>query len=557
MEYQVSARKHRPMSFAEVSGQPHVVRTLTNALSSGRPAHAYLFSGMRGIGKTTMARILAKALNCEQGPTATPCLKCPSCVEIGRGGSFDVMEIDGASSNSVDDIREMRETVKTSPARDHYRVYIIDEVHMLSSAAFNALLKTLEEPPSHVVFIFATTESHKIPQTILSRCQHFTFRRISRREVMDQLQRVAKAEGITIDERSLSALARASDGSMRDALSLLDQAVAFGGKKVTSDQLLALLGSVPGELLHAVLRAVWDQDAARALRALAEVQDRGSDLRQFCGELVEYARNMLVAKIVPDGDDLIELAPEEQAEIKADAARLALEQIQDLSKIFLQAEEGIRTSVHPWFVVEMAVVKASRLGKDQSSGTRVEVFPQHRPTPPVKPTGATEVRHVSGSPSMKPATLPPHTLQSASANVPGEPISLDWEAVVSRVNADRPNIGAFLENSAMIRIEGDMVTVGCPSSTMMMLKEEYQKHIGDACNAVSGRVLRVKFVRLDGAGSAKTVSEIQSARDAATDHRLREEALANPLVKEALAVFTGEIKEVRRRPAVPQDRKPD
>jgi DNA polymerase-3 subunit gamma/tau len=251
MDYQVSARKHRPMSFAEVTGQAHVVRTLTNALTSGRTAHAYLFSGMRGVGKTTMARILAKALNCEKGPTSTPCLTCASCREIGAGTSFDVMEIDGASSNSVDDVREMRETIKTAPARGRYRVYIIDEVHMLSTAAFNALLKTLEEPPGHVVFVFATTVSLKIPQTILSRCQHFTFRRIPRRDVIDQLKRVAAAEGIAIDERSLSALARASEGSLRDALSLLDQAVAFGGKQVAADDLVILLGSVPHELLRA------------------------------------------------------------------------------------------------------------------------------------------------------------------------------------------------------------------------------------------------------------------------------------------------------------------
>src|SRR5436309_3020402 len=223
MEYQVSARKHRPMTFAEVTGQTPVVRTLTNALASGRTAHAYLFSGMRGVGKTTMARILAKALNCEKGPTPTPCLACASCREIGAGMSFDVMEIDGASSNSVDDVREMRETVKTAPAYGRYRVYIIDEVHMLSTAAFNALLKTLEEPPAHVVFVFATTEAHKIPQTILSRCQHFTFRRISRLEIVDQLRRVAQGEGIAVDDRSLGMLARAADGSMRDALSLLDQ----------------------------------------------------------------------------------------------------------------------------------------------------------------------------------------------------------------------------------------------------------------------------------------------------------------------------------------------
>ena len=370
MDYQVSARKHRPMTFDEVSGQPHVVRTLTNALTSGRTAHAYLFSGMRGVGKTTMARILAKALNCDHGPTAKPCLTCPSCTEISQGSAFDVMEIDGASSNSVDDVRDMRETIRTAPARDRYRIYIIDEVHMLSTAAFNALLKTLEEPPAHVVFVFATTECHKIPATILSRCQHFTFRPISRREIADQLRRVARGEGIAVDDQVLNLLARAADGSMRDALCLLDQAVAFGGKQVRGDDLMALLGAVSRDSLRKLVTAILEQDPAGALRAVAAIQDSGSDLRQFCSELMEHIRNILVAKMVPDADDLIELAPEELAETKADAARLSLEHVQELFRIFHQTEESLRSSQHPWFLLEMAVVRASRLaGEPTGSGS--------------------------------------------------------------------------------------------------------------------------------------------------------------------------------------------
>ena len=229
MDYQVSARKYRPGTFDDVIGQPHVVQTLVNSINTKRIAHAYLFSGTRGVGKTTVARILAKALNCEQGPTGTPCATCVNCLEIAQGTSVDVIEIDGASNTSVDDVREIRENVKFTPFRGKYRIYIIDEVHMLSNSAFNALLKTLEEPPSHVVFIFATTEIHKIPATILSRCQHYNFRRIVRTEIMERLRHVAKQDGITIEDRSLAALARASEGSMRDGLSLLDQAVAFGG----------------------------------------------------------------------------------------------------------------------------------------------------------------------------------------------------------------------------------------------------------------------------------------------------------------------------------------
>src|SRR5437879_5788139 len=442
MEYQVSARKHRPMTFAEVTGQTHVVRTLTNALASGRTAHAYLFSGMRGVGKTTMARILAKALNCEKGPTPTPCLACASCREIGAGMSFDVMEIDGASSNSVDDVREMRETVKTAPAHGRYRVYIIDEVHMLSTAAFNALLKTLEEPPAHVVLVFATTEAHKVPPTILSRCQHFTFRRIPRREVVDTHKRVTAAEGITIDDRSLSALARASDGSLRDALSLLDQAVAFGGKRVEAEQLMILLGAVPHELLRGALEAILARDAAGALKALAAVQDHGSDVRQFCGELMEHVRNLLVARIVPDAGDLIELGPEEQAEIKADAARLTVDHIQELFRVFLQAEDGIRASQYPWFVVEMAAVRACRVGQAQAAPARPET--RVAPVPPkVAPQAAPPSRASEPGPASAPRTEQPQPIREAtpSPSARQEPGKLDWEAGVGRGRAERPNTG--------------------------------------------------------------------------------------------------------------------
>jgi DNA polymerase-3 subunit gamma/tau len=538
MDYQVSARKHRPLTFTEVTGQEHVVRTLTNALASGRTAHAYLFSGMRGVGKTTMARILAKALNCEKGPTPDPCLRCESCREIGAGTSFDVMEIDGASSNSVDDVREMRETVKTAPARGRYRVYIIDEVHMLSTAAFNALLKTLEEPPGHVVFVFATTESHKIPQTILSRCQHFTFRRIARREVIETLKRVAQAEGISIDDRSLGALARASDGSMRDALSLLDQAVAFGGKRVAADDLMTLLGSVPHELLRGVIEAVLARGAAGALRSLAVVQDYGCDVRQFCGELMEHVRNLLVAKVVAEADDLIELGPEEQAEVKADAARLSLEHIQELFRIFLEAEDGIRTSQHPWYVVEMAVVRACRVGSEQAGA------------PPARPDAKSGRAAPPVPTSVTPPTASVTPTAPPTAAVASEPVALAWDEVVARVQAERPNIGAFLEDSALVGIADDVVTVGFPPSagvSMKMVQQEASlRAVTDACAALAGRRVRVRLVTLDGGTQTPTVADLRREREARTERRLRDEALANPLVREVLSVFGGEVKDVRR-----------
>ena len=618
MDYQVSARKHRPMTFDEVSGQPHVVRTLTNALTSGRTAHAYLFSGMRGVGKTTMARILAKALNCDQGPTARPCLTCPSCVEISRGSSFDVMEIDGASSNSVDDVREMRETIRTAPARDSYRIYIIDEVHMLSTAAFNALLKTLEEPPAHVVFVFATTECHKIPATILSRCQHFTFRPISRREIADQLRRVARGEGIAVDDQVLVLLARTADGSMRDALCLLDQAVAFGGKEVRGHDLMALLGAVSRDSLRKLVTAILDHDPARALRAVAGIQDSGSDLRQFCSELMEHIRNVLVAKMVPDADDLIEVSPEELAETKGDAARLTIEHVQELFRIFHQTEEGLRSSQHPWFLLEMAVVRASRLTNEATgaaggktvTGTSLAggASPRSRPTSPgrepspasgsirsdsAKPqplqnqpsTEGTDVaRSEAGalqqSRGLGGATLPmdapvhrthppqalshPPTLtredpalfpQDAPLPVDDGSLELNWEAVVDRVHTERPNVGAFLQETALVGIENDTLTIGYPvsagASMKMILKEDYQRVILDTCRAVAGRSVRLRVVTLDPAASVKTVAQLRREREEVTAERLRQEALANPLVQEALSVFSGEVKEVRRKHVQP------
>nr|MBI3614147.1 DNA polymerase III subunit gamma/tau [Nitrospirota bacterium] len=271
MDYQVSARKYRPGTFGDVIGQPHIVQMLVNAITTKRIAHAFIFSGTRGVGKTTVARILAKALNCEQGPTGTPCDTCANCVEIAQGSSVDVVEIDGASNTGVDDVREIRENVKFTPFHGHYRVYIIDEVHMLSNSAFNALLKTLEEPPAHVVFIFATTEIHKIPATILSRCQHYNFRRITKAEIIQRLRHVADQEGIGVEDRSLASIARASEGSMRDALSLLDQAVAFGGKTIRQNDLEMLLGAVPQEHVRTMIVAVIAQDSAAALQIIAQL----------------------------------------------------------------------------------------------------------------------------------------------------------------------------------------------------------------------------------------------------------------------------------------------
>ncbi len=381
MEYQVSARKYRPATFEDVVGQGHVVQTLVNAITAKRIAHAFLFSGTRGVGKTTVARILAKALNCEHGSSGTPCNRCPSCVEIMQGTSIDVIEIDGASNTSVDDVREVRENVKFAPFRGRYRVYIIDEVHMLSNSAFNALLKTLEEPPAHVVFVFATTEMHKIPPTILSRCQHHNFRRIPRSEIIQRLHHVAEQEGVTVEDRSLVALARASGGSLRDALSLLDQAVAFSGKVVGHTDLETLLGSVPLEHVQAMISAVVTQDSPAGIRVIADLLEQGHDLRAFCSEVVEHVRNLLVAAVVPSRRDLrglIEVSEDELGAIACTAKGFTPEQLQELFRIFSQAEDGLRVSATPRFLLEVAAVRATRLLSRESVGSESSTKPAPR-----------------------------------------------------------------------------------------------------------------------------------------------------------------------------------
>ena len=420
MDYQVSARKYRPGTFESVIGQPHVVQTLVNAIATKRIAHAFLFSGTRGVGKTTVARILAKALNCEQGPTGTPCETCANCQEITQGTSVDVVEIDGASNTSVDDVREIRENVKFAPFRGHYRVYIIDEVHMLSNSAFNALLKTLEEPPSHVVFIFATTEIHKIPATILSRCQHYNFRRISKAEIMQQLKHVADQEGLTIESRSLVALARASEGSMRDALSLLDQAVAFGGKTLQHRDLETLLGSVPQEQVRAMVAAIRTQDSPAAVRVVAQLLDQGHDLRAYCSELVEHLRNLLVASVVPPGQGpqalhgLIDLSDEEITQIIADAGTFTAEQLQDLYKIFSQTEDTLRLSSHPRFALEVAAVRATR----PSAGGTVPAAAVAAPAP-ARPVASPKTVSQPAGPPPPTRSAPPQPSPSRPAPTAG------------------------------------------------------------------------------------------------------------------------------------------
>ena len=361
--YLVLARKYRPARFSEVIGQNHVTKTLMNALVSGRVAHAFLFCGVRGVGKTTIARILAKALNCSgrQPSDPEPCNKCLSCQEINRGASIDVQEIDGASNTSVDNIREINENLRYPPASSPYRVIIIDEVHMISVNAFNALLKTLEEPPAHAKFIFATTESHKVPATINSRCQRFNFRTISLREIISGMAAILEKEGIEASEEALALIAREAQGSFRDALSLLDQVAAFGSTRITEEDVLAALGISGRASFSQLARAIIERRADEALLILHKLFQDGSDPEQFLLDFIHYMRNMLMVKTLPQSsqtEGILDAPQSELSELEELASLTSAEQLQLFFSLLLKSEGEIRRSLDPWIFLEMTVLRA-------------------------------------------------------------------------------------------------------------------------------------------------------------------------------------------------------
>ncbi len=355
--YVAIARKWRPLTLEEMVGQPHVTRTLKNALASGRIHHAFLFTGARGVGKTTAARALARALQCFDGPTVSPCGACGPCVDILAGNFPDVVEIDGASNNSVEDVRDLREGIRYLPAIARYRIYIIDEVHMLSKGAFNALLKTLEEPPPHVKFIFATTEVNKIPETILSRVQRFDFKRIPASIVVARLRLICESEGISISDVALRMVARAGEGSMRDAQSLLDQVISFGGTTATDAQVSEILGLIDRGVLYEMLTGVLKSEPDRCLDAIAHVHDLGYEISQFTGELMELVRNAALVGLSPNGRKHLDVPEEEKDRLSALAAELSPEQLSRVFQVLLEVHDQVARANRPRMVLEMAVAR--------------------------------------------------------------------------------------------------------------------------------------------------------------------------------------------------------
>ena len=361
MTYEVLARKWRPQVFQDVIGQEHITQTLMNAIKNDRLAHAYLFSGARGVGKTSVARILAKAVNCEKGEPGIPCNRCHSCTEITNGASVDVQEIDGASNRGIDEIRELRENIKYMPTASRFRIYIIDEVHMLTLPAFNALLKTLEEPPAHVKFIFATTEPHKVPVTILSRCQRFDFKRIPLNRMVQHLEHIARAEGIEISKSGVGLIAREAEGSMRDAESLLDQVASFAGAKVEDAHILDILGIIDREIIFETSRAIIEGSPEKCLEIVERIYNYGYDIKEFYRAMMDHFRNLLVCLIAPDSD--MDMTEGDREETRRQAEMAGIETLQQVLNLLVIREVDLRHTLHPRLLLETLMIKLCRIGE--------------------------------------------------------------------------------------------------------------------------------------------------------------------------------------------------
>ena len=394
--YQVIARKYRPQNFVQVVSQDHVKQTLANALAQGRVGHGYIFAGQRGTGKTTVARVLAKCLNCHRGASADPCLECPSCREIAAGNSLDVIEIDAASNRGIDDVRELRENVRYRPTRDRYKVFIVDEAHQITDAAFNALLKTLEEPPEWVVFMLCTTEAHKIPATISSRCQNFTFQMVEFGQIVDRMRWICEQEGIEAEPDALSVIALAGDGSIRDSLSTLDQAIASFGNKLPAAEVRRLLGVVESEALDEVTAALLDGSAGRMLELVESLTARGQNVQHFCRELARYFRNLLVAKVVGADSRLIAASSDERRRLAGYAGKFSEEDLTRYVQLILNLYRELQHAAHPRFHLELGLLKlvhAGRLvsieealsgGAPSSPPRPAAASPQPPPAPPAR-----------------------------------------------------------------------------------------------------------------------------------------------------------------------------
>lgn len=521
--YLVLARRWRPQTFDEVLGQEPIVRTLKNALSQGRIAHAYLFSGPRGVGKTSTARILAKALNCKDGPTPNPCNVCDFCTEISKGTAVDVLEIDGASNTGVDNIRELRETVAYRPIRSRYKVYIIDEVHMLSTSAFNALLKTLEEPPAHVVFVFATTEPQKVPATVVSRCQRFEFRRIPEEVILAQLEKICQWEGIKVTSEALRLIAQRASGSLRDAEGLLDQIVAYSDREVIDVELVRELLGLPDQAsLKAVLQCLIQGDALSAIREVEDLYRRGVPLEEFLQGLLEYLRDLLVERLEGKNSlDPFQLRFWFQLCLRA----LGWMKKAELDKIVL---EMTMVEMASWrelvSVGELIKSMEARIPVAEASFSQGGLHGQKEVLVLEEPKSEEENRVQDGLKDSE-------QLESVKAQRAFDSgIGFSWEELLKAVSGESPIIGAFLRQGTFLGLRDGKVVIGMPSGFLVetLSERENRALIEKVILSVFGQRLRVDF----------SLMEIAA-------QRVHKEEAEQSILKEVLDVLGGEVVEER------------
>ena len=560
--YEVLARKYRPQSFSELTGQEHVSRTLQNAIDSGRVAHAFLFTGARGVGKTSTARILAKTLNCELGVVHEPCNICPQCLEITKGTSTDVFEIDGASNNGVEDVRELRDSIKYLPSHSRYKIIIIDEVHMLSTNAFNALLKTLEEPPDHVKFIFATTEPHKLPVTILSRCQRFDFKRVSVAKIITRLRDIAGQENVTISDSALALIARKGDGSMRDSLTAFDQVLAFCDSSVSDEDVATLIGAVDPRLLADISAAVFSADTQAVLAGVKRVDTVGYNMRQFCQDLIEHFRNLLVIRSVKKPEEILDLADAELEELRQQAAGFSAQDIQRRLTLLIKADGEMAYASFQRLILEMALLKAALLVPVipineliekikilETGAVHTPALPWNtaRPAPPAaveREPGEQKQPVPQPAKPAQPTAAPPETKMQ-----PGGSHS-DWERFVAFCVEKRPAIGSVLEHGSPLKLEPETMEIGFPAGSYYLNSAQDADSIKEIRSLAaefsgSATTVRIKAIIPETGNSPQSLAEKKKCDQQQRIDALKQQVAEHPVINQALRLFGGTITDIR------------